>query len=200
MIYKFKQCKQYGSLWDLVVDPEVYICRQGLDQFFQLPKHFVYLWIKVSVKTFKGATKLQMKTGFIDDRRPSNEIFRLFKIDSHYTGPLYVGGLVSLNLVTQPPNSSLCGQCVVSMITGQSLQSVIKVMGTERNFPRNMMKGFRAFGFKMAARSVPQCDEVAAVIQDSRHWIAWDGTHFYDPLGLPRGENSNLRFYPVVQM
>lgn len=34
-----------------------------------------------------------------------------------------------IRLITQPPNSSICGQCCVAMITGLELSDVIKRLG-----------------------------------------------------------------------
>lgn len=38
-------------------------------------------------------------------------------------------------LVSQPPGSSVCGQCVIAMLSGAHLDDVVSHMGTGRTYP-----------------------------------------------------------------
>ena len=89
--------------------------------------------------------------------------------------------------VSQPSDSSLCGQCVVAMIAGVSLASVIDVMGSGRSYPANIRKALKLFGVSIPSRSTPgtihaPAGSGAAMLWGERqHWVAYEDGIWYDP-------------------
>lgn len=100
-----------------------------------------------------------------------------------------------MQLILQPEGSSLCGQCVVAMLSGISLDHAIEQMGDGRNYPRDIRRELSKLGVSIPNRSEesengrgPKGVKAAALlystIEDNRtytHWIAWDGKQWFDP-------------------
>lgn len=101
-------------------------------------------------------------------------------------------------LYCQEPGTSICGQCVVGMLTGVTLLDVLNVMGEGRNYPRDLRNGLKTFGYDFVrSRSTPLqdgekppagqpavvwCELPVSADRHAQHWIAWDGQQFFDPL------------------
>lgn len=95
-----------------------------------------------------------------------------------------------MKIVKQPENSALCGQCVVAMLTDQPLAAIVELLGEGRTWPRDLRKALFVFGRIMAKRSkqfTPDANgrEAVVFIEQGihRHWVAWDGTAWYDSNG-----------------
>lgn len=119
-----------------------------------------------------------------------------------------------MNHYLQGMGTSICGQCVIAMLTGTPLYDVLEALGSARTYPRDFQRGCKRWGLKIAPRSSeaiegkgPEGQPCAAYIQltvDGRkiqHWLAWDGEKFLDPRGgthpwLP--ESWNPRLYLVI--
>lgn len=97
--------------------------------------------------------------------------------------------MMSDELIRQPAGTSLCGQCVVAMLAGVPLESVVAVMGDKANYPANLRKGAKKFGVKLPARSKPGTvtppmeGKGAAFIWGAErgHWVAWSRGIWFDP-------------------
>lgn len=102
-----------------------------------------------------------------------------------------------MELIYQEPGTSQCGQCVVAMACGVDFDLVIRAMGTGRNYPNDLRKGLKHFGYDFAnKRSEPLVNykgpvgEVSAVFihnlqvdgRSIQHWVLWDVLKFLDPL------------------
>lgn len=96
-----------------------------------------------------------------------------------------------MELIKQPNGSSLCGQCVVAMLTGATLDDVLDCMGDGRTYPKKMRSSLGYFGSPVERRGVgaeegrgPIGRTGAALLTstDGRtHWIAWSGHEWLDP-------------------
>jgi len=92
-----------------------------------------------------------------------------------------------MEIIKQPESSALCGQCVVAMLTDQPLAVIVEALGEGRTWPRDLRKALFAHGRIMAKRSrqfTPDAAnyQAAVFIEQGihRHWVAWDGTHWFD--------------------
>lgn len=114
-----------------------------------------------------------------------------------------------MNLIQQPPGSSLCGQCVVAMLANAPLSEVIGYMGEGRSYPANIRKAARLFGVSLPSRSKPGTMEPppgrgAAMIWGGRqHWVAWCDGFWFDPakphllVTLAEYQTHVVALYPV---
>ena len=58
-----------------------------------------------------------------------------------------------MKLVTQPPNSKLCGQCCVAMLAGITLDESIQIIGHQKGTrTKDLVKAFQKLNIKTAAR------------------------------------------------
>ncbi len=96
--------------------------------------------------------------------------------------------------VIQPPGSRLCGQCVVAMAAGISLEKAIQIVGHERGTRGvHLVRALRKAGVKVSdrlspfvrtGRVPPRCVMRVRLENEERvwsHWILrWDDRD-YDP-------------------
>lgn len=90
---------------------------------------------------------------------------------------------MSLTFVQQPPNSSLCGQCCVAMITGRKLEEVIRTMGTEGGTrTRDVVDALLVFDvdceleletLKRGQSPPPLCMAKCHIFSDTKRWTHW---------------------------
>ena len=100
-----------------------------------------------------------------------------------------------MNLIFQPPGSSLCGQCCVAMAAGISLEESIKVFGHRHaTRTKEVAQALNALGIQCPSQRLkPLTDRdswpTRAIIKEiygptrkrKSHWILlWDGK-VYDP-------------------
>ena len=111
------------------------------------------------------------------------------------------------------PTSRTCGQAVVAMVTGATVDEVISLIGDARTHARDLRKAMHCLGWTMAARhcaKLPDRPTFPAIVwaerikqhRMMRHWLYWDGGLFIDPAnGAPceLGEDTAGRFYLVHQ-
>lgn len=99
-----------------------------------------------------------------------------------------------MRLVRQPDDSALCGQCVVAMAAGVSLDRAISAVGHRKKrgtWTREIVAGLRALGvgcserLRRVSRNKPVLPQraVLCITNGGRKWhwmLTWDG-EIYDP-------------------
>lgn len=102
----------------------------------------------------------------------------------------------SLDLILQPRRSSLCGQAVVAMLLGVSLDNACELVGHKRQtWTRDVVKALRSAGWKVPNKRVtigpnklptdPCLVNIKWAKHPSRHWVVLWNEEIYCSLGLP---------------
>lgn len=112
-------------------------------------------------------------------------------------------------IITQPLESSICGQCCVAMLTGSSLRKVINLVGHEHGTKtRELAKVLRRLGYDCPDRLRHVKDLEASLRRVERalvkitwkhvrgwHWVAWaDGVVFDPGYSVPLGSFSSFSY------
>lgn len=95
-----------------------------------------------------------------------------------------------MDLVRQPPNSTICGQCCVATLAGVTLEQAIEAVG-KKGYTRtkDIKTGLQRLGIETDTRrrvGVPEDGETAVLWFVSEHhkhahWVIWHNSKFYDP-------------------
>lgn len=109
--------------------------------------------------------------------------------------------MMKIRHVAQPPGTTLCGQCVVAMLLGVSLEEACSIVGTrEKTWAHELAEPLRARGFVIGedtllsedselkeftpldSSALPRTAIVAGMSPDGvRHWWLWHDGKAYDP-------------------
>jgi hypothetical protein len=99
------------------------------------------------------------------------------------------------DLIQQPSESIICGQCCVAMLTGATLSKVINLVGHRRGTKtKELVKVIRRLGYDCPARLKHVKDLDKALYEVERalvkitwdhtrgwHWVAWADGLVFDP-------------------
>lgn len=102
---------------------------------------------------------------------------------------------MAVQLVRQPENSSLCGQCCIAMAAGVSLKAAVQAVGHSRNSgtsTREVIDALRRLGVGSAercrriSRARPEYPPRAILVVRQNgnkryHWVYYEKGAFYDP-------------------
>lgn len=114
-----------------------------------------------------------------------------------------------MELIQQPTGTPLCGQCVIAMLAGITLEEAVAAMGQKRNYPANMKKAAAKFGLSMPSRSVPgsviapEGRGAAMIWGKKQHWVCWDNGSWFDPAAshllsdLTHYDAQAIALYPI---
>lgn len=97
-------------------------------------------------------------------------------------------------LVRQPDDSTICGQCCVAMLTGASLRKVINLVGHKHGTKtKELAKVIRRLGYDCGDRLVRFKNSLRLVTVERAllkltppegrnwHWVVWADHKVYDP-------------------
>lgn len=100
----------------------------------------------------------------------------------------------SPKLVKQALNSSTCGQCCISMVTGLPLEMIIEQIGTKSGTNSHQVSNcFGWFGwdceysvrkYKGSGENLPKLAILAVGKRKSTHWVVFYNGTIYDPCGI----------------
>lgn len=114
-----------------------------------------------------------------------------------------------MKMIKQPTDITGCGVAVIAMLRESNYKAVMDVMEPNRDswFKRGtehmtipqmkaaldqLMRGFHV----RSGRKWPVGAELAAVYVETqhklKHWVAFDGTHYYDPLSTAKGPTTRI--------
>lgn len=88
------------------------------------------------------------------------------------------------------PNPLACGQAVIAMVTGEDVENIIKLVGTDRETKlADMKSAFARFGFSLScerkeAKNISDLPEMALLSLETPkcwHWSLYSDGKVYDP-------------------
>lgn len=88
------------------------------------------------------------------------------------------------------PNPLACGQAVIAMVTGEDVENIIKLVGTDRETKlADMKSAFAHFGFALSrerkeAKNISDLPEMALLSLETPkcwHWSLYSAGKVYDP-------------------
>lgn len=100
-----------------------------------------------------------------------------------------------MQLIKQPKGTGNCGQCVMAMLSNNTLETAISLMGEGRTSIDSLKTALSEYKlsfirhlFVKSEEEIP--DRPGAILIDVKnlstnkifkHWIAWDGKEIFDP-------------------